>query len=122
MIINTQRDVVLAKSVKLANNPFTRMKGLMGVKRLESQEALFIYPCQQIHTFFMRFPIDCLFIDRHYVVIKALRNIQPWKISEKVPKAWGVIELPKGVIEHTNTQRSEERRVGKEERERKEQK
>jgi len=104
MIINTQRDIVLAKNVKLANNPFTRMKGLMGVKRLESQEALFIYPCQQIHTFFMRFPIDCLFIDSNYVVIKALGNIQPWKISEKVPNALGVIELPKGVIEYTNTQ------------------
>jgi len=104
MIINTQRGIVLAKHVKLANNPFTRMKGLMGVKRLESQEALFIYPCQQIHTFFMRFPIDCLFIDYNYIVIKALRNIQPWKVSEKVPNAWGVIELSSGIIEHTNTQ------------------
>src|SRR5699024_3923108 len=104
MIINTQRDIVLAREVRLANNPFTRMKGLMGVKRLERQEAMFIYRCQQIHTCFVRFRIDYLFLDRQYAVIQALTNIDAWKMSEKVPKACAGIELPTRVIEHTNTQ------------------
>lgn len=107
MIVNTRNTIRLAEEVKYADRIWTRMLGLMGKKKLEEQRALLIYPCQQIHTFFMRFPIDCVFIDKDYKVIHLAENVKPWHVSKKVPKAYGVIELASGVIERTDTKISD---------------
>jgi|SRR5690625_1783865 len=98
MIINKDNKAVVAKNVIYATNLWQRLIGLMGRKKLGIDSALVIYPCQQIHTFFMKFPIDCIFFNESFEVIKVYESIKPWRMSRKVPKAYGVIELPKGTV------------------------
>jgi uncharacterized membrane protein (UPF0127 family) len=79
------------------------MQGLLGRKSLQPGEGLLITPCMGIHTFAMRFPIDVLFIDKRNIVIAAIRNLRPNRLTRLYPGASGVIELPVGTLDVTET-------------------
>lgn len=61
-------------------------------------------PCQSVHTFFMRFPIDVIFVDSKNSVIKTYHNLKPWRMSGFFFSACFCIELPTGTLTNTNTQ------------------
>lgn len=65
---------------KVARSFGARAKGLIGTKTLAEDEGLLILKCNAIHTFFMSFPIDATFLDRHDRVVKVVRNIRPWRL------------------------------------------
>ena len=102
--INTTRDTTLADKVKIAANPWLRLKGLLVTKSLSQGEGLSIEPCQSVHTFFMAYPIDILFLDKELRVVYLRNAMPPNRISRHVFKARSVIELPAGTIEGTGTQ------------------
>jgi uncharacterized membrane protein (UPF0127 family) len=102
-IINTTRNTVLADHVIVADSAFSRLKGLLGKKRLENNHALILKPCNSIHTFFMAFSIDVLFIDKQNKVIEALSCIAPFRMSKIYIRSACVIELPAGSIKATST-------------------
>jgi uncharacterized protein len=86
---------VVCERVSLADSPVTRMRGLLGRDGLEQGEGLLLRPASSIHTFFMRFPIDAVFLDRSLVVVGIQDAIEPWRAaSERGAKA--VLELPAG--------------------------
>lgn len=66
--------------VEVADNFFTRCKGLMFRKKFNKNKALFITPCNSIHTCFMRFPISVVFVDKEGIVVKVKHNVKPWKM------------------------------------------
>lgn len=66
--------------VEVANNFFTRGKGLMFRKEFENNKSLFITPCNSIHTCFMKFPISVIFVDKKGIVVKTKYNVKPWKM------------------------------------------
>jgi hypothetical protein len=101
--INTQTGKVLATNVKVADTIFTRMKGLLGIKNFHHGDALWIKPCFSVHTFFMQFPIDVLFLNRHNQVIEAIVHLTPNRLSRLYPKAFSVLELPIGTIDASQT-------------------
>ena len=103
MIINKTKKVTLAEEVILAATAIKRMKGLLGLRKLNDKSAMVIKPCNSIHTFFMRFPIDVLFVDKYGKVIKAIANILPFRVSPVCFRSYFVIELPAGVIKSTLT-------------------
>jgi len=71
------------------------MRGLLGRKGLDSGEGLLLRPASSVHTFFMRFPIDVVFLDRALVVLGIADGLDPWRAaSRKGAKA--VLELPAG--------------------------
>ena len=72
--------VVNGVKAKVARTLFARMKGLIGTKRLPPGEGMLILRCNAIHTFFMSFPIDAIFLDREDRVLKVVRNIRPWRL------------------------------------------
>jgi uncharacterized protein len=72
---------VVCESCAVAANFVTRLRGLLGRKRLASGEGLLIRPARSIHTFFMRFPIDVVFLDRGGVVVKLVPNLRPWRVA-----------------------------------------
>jgi uncharacterized membrane protein (UPF0127 family) len=79
----------------VADNPLTRLKGLLGRDGLEPGEGLLLRPASSVHTYFMRFPIDVVFLDRALVVVGIADSVEPWKArSRKGAKA--VLELPAG--------------------------
>ncbi len=64
---------------KIAKTFPERAKGLIGKKDLPDGEGLLILHCNAIHTFFMRFPIDAIFLDKRNNVVKRVNNIRPWR-------------------------------------------
>ena len=71
---------MIAEHVELAGTFWKRMRGLMGREALPDRHALVIVPCSSIHMFFMRFPIDVLFLDEDNRVVRVVRGLAPWHI------------------------------------------
>lgn len=85
-------------TVRTAHCFFTRLVGLLGVKALPNNACLWIKPCISIHTFFMRFDIDVVFIDREGYVLKMYKNVAPWKVKS-CKNALSVVEFESGKID-----------------------
>ena len=79
----------------VADNPLTRLKGLLGRHGLKSDEGLLIRPTFAIHTWFMRFPIDVVFLDRELVIVDVVPDVHPWKMRAR-RGAKAVLELAAG--------------------------
>jgi uncharacterized protein len=104
-ILNQTREQVLAGRAELARSFWSRGLGLMGRSALPTGYALIIYPEWSIHTFFMRIPIDVLFVGRDGRVL-ALRKAMPPNrpFAGVVPwRGHYVVELPAGVIATTGS-------------------
>ena len=71
---------ILGFRAKVARTFWERTRGLIGTKSLASDEGLLIEKCNAIHMCFMSFPIDAYFLDKDDKVVKAVRNIPPWKL------------------------------------------
>lgn len=102
-LINKTTNRVLAENIEIADNPLKRMKGLLGRKKLEKGEGLHIIPCNNIHSFFMKFRFDAVFVDRNDKVVYTAENIPPWTWAKFCFSAYSVIELPAGIISETRT-------------------
>jgi uncharacterized protein len=72
-----------------------RMRGLLGRKNLPSGEGMLIRPAPSIHTFFMRFPIDVVFLSRQGEVLKIAENVAPWR-ARSCRHSYVVLELAAG--------------------------
>lgn len=90
-------DVLFVKKVHAANNFFTRFKGLMFRRSMPEDCGLLIDPCNQVHTFNMRFPIDVLFLSKDYEVMYIEHSMKAWKVSKMVSKGKYVLELNAGL-------------------------
>lgn len=99
---NLTRKTVLAASVEVADHGAARSKGLLGRNSLPAGEGLWIVPCEAVHTFGMRFPIDLVYIDRNKRVKKVRSAVRAWRISGCL-SAHSVIELPSGTVRATRT-------------------
>ena len=102
-VINKTRQTVLAENAVIAKTPLKRMIGLLNRSSLEPGEALIIKPCNSIHTFFMRFPIDVIFVDANNRITKTIHSMRPFRISGIYLNALFSIELPTGTLEKTST-------------------
>jgi uncharacterized membrane protein (UPF0127 family) len=74
------------------------MKGLLGKRELMAGECLLIQPAPSIHTFFMRFPIDVVFLAKNGDVLKVAPNVGPWRMRS-CRRAFAVLELAAGEAE-----------------------
>ncbi len=100
--INESKGQVLAQNVRIASSLFARMKGLLGTDTLCAGEALWITPCRSVHTLFMRYPIDVLFLNSECAVV-AGSTLAPWALSHWKRQAFSVLELPAGTLQKTHT-------------------
>ncbi len=103
---NTRTGAVLATDVELAGDSASRRRGLLGRDRLEPGHALAIAPCGAIHTFFMRFAIDVLFVRKDGRVVKCADDVRPWRIAIALT-AYAAIELPAGTLRESGTRRGD---------------
>ena len=102
--MNETRGKLLATRADEARGFYARFKGLMGQRTLPMGAGLHISPCNSIHTFFMRIPIDALFLDAQRVVLRIHPALPPWRTTSIVWKARSVLELPAGVVAASGTQ------------------
>jgi uncharacterized membrane protein (UPF0127 family) len=101
---NLTRGSGVAARVRHADRAWSRIVGLLGRRSLAEDEGLLLTPCTSIHTFFMRFPIDILYLDREHVVVKAVRALRPFRFSARLTGGHSVLELSPGAIEASGTQ------------------
>lgn len=90
---------VIAENVAGAYNFYQRFKGLMFKKHFPAGSGLHISPCPSIHTFWMKFPVDVLYLSRQMEVLEVDKELHPGKIGKKVKGTASVIELPVGSIQ-----------------------
>jgi|ERR1700734_1672005 len=101
--LNRTRGTALATRLELAGTGESRRKGLLGREGLSPGEGLWISPCESVHTFFMRFAIDLVYLDRQQRVKKVRSNVGPWRLSACF-SAHSVLELPVGTITASQTE------------------
>jgi uncharacterized membrane protein (UPF0127 family) len=89
---------VLAENAQSAATMRARMRGLVGRPRLASRAGLVLEPARQVHTLFMRFPIDVVFCDSEWRVLRVYRSLEPWRLTAWVPGARYAIELGTGTV------------------------
>lgn len=99
---NQTRATVLAEAADVADTSATRRTGLLKHERLAPGEGLWIVPCESVHTFFMKFPIDLVYLDRDRKVRKVRSAVPAWRLSACL-SAHSILELPAGVILQTGT-------------------
>ena len=110
-VVNATRGTLLAERLESAHTGPSRRKGLLGRKGLEPGGGLWIVPCESVHTFFMQFPIDLVYLDRKHTVKKVRNSVGPWRLSGCL-SAKSVLELPAGTIRETLTERGDTLEIG----------
>jgi hypothetical protein len=103
LVRNQTRNTVLAHAAEVADTSAKRRTGLLKHEKLEPGEGLWIVPCESVHTFFMKFPIDLVYLDRHHKVRKVSNAVRPWRLSACL-LAHSVLELPAATVKQSGTQ------------------
>ena len=100
---NQTRNTVLAAAAEVADTSAKRRTGLLKHTRLAPGEGLWIKPCESVHTFFMKFAIDLVYLDRKLQVRKVRHAVPPWRLSACLT-AHSILELPAGAAKQTGTE------------------
>lgn len=101
---NADRGTTVATDARLASSYVARFLGLMGRKSLPEGGGLLLTRSSSIHSFFMRFAFDALFLDNEDRVVKVVAAMRPWRIAFGGRGAKHTLELPAGVAERSLTQ------------------
>lgn len=97
-MISFGNNQILGQRVVVADTWQMRTKGLIGRAKLDSGEGLLIKNCKAIHTWFMRFPIDVVFMDKNYCVVKTISQLKPFRLAFGGRSVRHVLELPSDTI------------------------
>lgn len=97
-------DIVVASRVLWATTSQERRRGLLGREHLNPDEGIYIVPCEWVHTFGMKFPIDVAFLSPQGVVLKVNHRLAPNRFSKLALRAQGVLEIAPGRLKDTGTE------------------
>ncbi|HJT86306.1 MAG TPA: DUF192 domain-containing protein [Bryobacteraceae bacterium] len=106
-IFNQTRGTLIADAADIADTSAKRRTGLLKHERLNPGEGLWILPCESVHTFFMKFAIDLVYLDKKNKVRKVCHAVAPWRVSACF-RAHSIVELPAGAIHQSGTQVGDE--------------
>ncbi len=95
-LIDAEAGTVLVPRLTVARSPWALAIGLMFRRSFSPGEGLWLQPCNQIHTFFVRFPIDAVFLAKDGRVLAVKETLRPWRIFRWVRRARATLELPAG--------------------------
>jgi uncharacterized membrane protein (UPF0127 family) len=97
-LVNARSGQTIASDVALALTRAERRRGLLGRDHLAPTAGIVLSPCCAIHTMFMRFAIDAVFVDRGGRAVRIVKGLAPWRIAV-APGAYAVIELAAGRLD-----------------------
>jgi len=103
IVANRTQQTILAARAAAARTFTQRLRGLMGKPSLPAGEGLVLFGDNSIHTFFMRFPIDVLYLDGEQCVMRLQEAMPPWKVGPLVRGCRFIVELPPGTIRESRT-------------------
>ena len=96
---NAASGAVIAERLHPAHTHWTRLRGLLGTRRLETGHGLWLKPCRRVHMLGMRYPLDVVFLDDELIVVRAIPGLAPGRVSPRITRASSVLELPAGTLE-----------------------
>ena len=108
---NLSSSAVIVDKGRIADNFFTRLRGLIGVSEFAPGDGLWIKPCSSIHCMFMSIPIDVLYLDKGQRVVGMDRNVRPWRMGHFYRKVHSVVELPVGALDQSAVEIGDQLRV-----------
>jgi uncharacterized protein len=94
---------IVCEPCYLADRPLPRIRGLIGWSGLGAREGMLLRPTWSIHTAFVRFPIDAVFLDEQLTVLAISSSMKPWRTAWK-RRAHAVLELGAGECERLGIQ------------------
>lgn len=97
-MISKENGEIVASKVKVAKSFEDRLIGLMFKSPLVEFDSLLILKCNSIHTCFMKYPLDIIFLDKDYKIKKIYRNLKPWRMTRLVLGACQVLEMEAGKL------------------------
>jgi uncharacterized membrane protein (UPF0127 family) len=100
---NLTRGVALGEQVEVARGTVARGLGLMGRRGWPRSDGLLLERCNSVHTFFMRMPIDVVFLDGEGTVLRVASAVRPWRVGPVAWRARRALELPAGVLAESAT-------------------
>jgi uncharacterized protein len=100
---NLTKNILLSAQAELADTFFSRMRGLLGRRAFSEGQAMVITRCNSIHMFFMKFPIDAIFLNAAGRVVGIVKNIRPFQVSPVFWTSERVVELPAGTLDRSAT-------------------
>ena len=103
VILSQTRGNVVCEQAAIADNPLTRLRGLLGRDALPVGEGLLLTPAPSIHSAFMKFDFDAVFLDREMQVVRTAERIPPWR-ARSAKRARSVLELASGEVERRGVQ------------------
>jgi uncharacterized membrane protein (UPF0127 family) len=101
---NATRGTVLGDRVVVADSVLSRLRGLLGTRELPRRHGLLLRPCKQVHSFFMQFALDLVFVDDRGRVLRTVEGFGRNRVSPFVRGASAVLELPAGTLSEAPTE------------------
>ncbi len=101
IVENLTQPATLVSGGRIADNFYTRLRGLIGVHALEQGDGLWLKPCTSIHCMFMSIPIDVIYLDKAQRVVGVDQEVRPWRMGHFYRKVHSVVELPAGALART---------------------
>jgi uncharacterized protein len=92
------KGLIISQKVRRADNFWRRLVGYMFSARPAGDDGIYFDPGRSIHTFFMRFNLDVVFLRKDGLVVKIFRNLKPWRMTWIYFQADHVLELPSGKL------------------------
>lgn len=108
----SERGAAVCERCELAERPWARLRGLLGRGGLRPGDGMLLRPSNSVHTFFMRFPIDAVFLDAELRVLAVRRRLRPWRLAGR-RGARAVLELAAGEVERRGIAPGEQLRMGR---------
>ncbi|AOM83866.1 DUF192 domain-containing protein [Salisediminibacterium beveridgei] len=97
-VIRKDNGQLIANDVRRAETFWSRLRGLTFTKAVNEQSGLYLSPCRSIHTWFMKIPIDVVYLDAEDVVVATECSLAPWKMGMHAKGAKKVVELAEGKV------------------------
>jgi len=105
LIINVDTGKIIVQDFKRADTFGKRFWGLLLRRKPIVDEGLLLSPCRSVHTCFMAFPIDVIYLDRFMLVVAAYSEVRSWRFLKSVKGVQHVLEVPSGTVVATGTKR-----------------
>jgi uncharacterized membrane protein (UPF0127 family) len=107
-ITNRTRDTLLGTRVTRAASFLSRLRGYIGRAEPMPGEGILLVGCNSVHTWWMSFDLDVLFLDQRGKVLNLIRSLPPWRWIKRTKGATYVLEVPVGTIDSSQTQVGDE--------------
>jgi uncharacterized membrane protein (UPF0127 family) len=101
--LQTKEGFVICHKMIVASDTIARMKGLMFSEAMPDCDGFLIAPGNSIHTFFMRYPLDLVFLDKNFKVIKVIYSLGPWRMTRMYFRSRQVLEMKAGTLKKNLT-------------------